>query len=316
MNPRIAKLHSFSSQVQLAQKIFLARNGQDTAAQNMADRLRTKANHLFPNRFHPPFILNNIVDYRESAGTILLNTPLRFAEISGTKESVPHGPLRQVVVAGFTWDLIMSTHIQEHLATLDPAACWSLVERVAATPSLKRAARLREFLLFVANKSLKEGRVEIHEQEIGETVFARPRSYDTSQDNIVRVSATELRKRVEAYFAAEGSAEPIVFEIPRGSYLPLFRLREKTVSTEPTSLAAPQPVIVQVAPAEQTQATQRHVLLWTISAIAALLALACFLLWRQNATLLERIQILEHQHSMVRQLPHGASTAFTLGVSS
>ena len=120
----------------------------------------------------------------------------------------------------------MSTHIQDRPGILDPTECWSVVERVATTPSLKRAARLREFLLFVANKSLKEGRNDIHEQEIGETVFARPRAYDTSQDNIVRVSATELRKRIDAYFALEGAAEPVIFEIPRGSYLPVFRMRE------------------------------------------------------------------------------------------
>ena len=205
----------------------------------------------------------------------------------------------------------MSTHIQERPSALDPEACWSLVERVAATPSLKRAARLREFLLFVANKSLREGRAEIHEQEIGETVFLRPRSYDTSQDNIVRVSATELRKRVDAFFATEGSSEPIIFEIPRGSYLPMFRLREKAAGQESPALPAQQPVSMQSATLEKTQSAQRHVLLWIISAVAALLALGCFLLWRQNVMLLERIQILEHQHSYF-----GAPPANTLEVHS
>jgi hypothetical protein len=184
----------------------------------------------------------------------------------------------------------MSTQMQEHPALLGPSECWSLIERVAATPSLKRAARLREFLLYVGNQSLKEGRTDIHEQEIGETVFGRQRAYDTSQDNIVRVSATELRKRVDAYFTAEGLAEPVIFEIPRGSYLPAFRLRETVSASEPTAVALP------AAVPETASAPQRPVMLWTVTAIAVLLAILCLILLRQNAALQQRIQILE-QHS-------------------
>jgi hypothetical protein len=53
---------------------------------------------------------------------------------------------------------------------------------------------------------------EIHEQE----VFGRPRDYDTSADDTVRVHVSVLRKRVDQYFAKEGSNESIIIEIPRG----------------------------------------------------------------------------------------------------
>jgi hypothetical protein len=185
----------------------------------------------------------------------------------------------------------MSTQIQDRPALLDPGECWRLIERVAATPSLKRAARLREFLLYVGNQSLKLGRTDIHEQEIGETVFGRPRAYDTGQDNIVRVSATELRKRVDAYFAAEGLSEHVIFEIPRGTYMPAFRLRE----------AAPIPNLAPSLPAATPQPSsvpQRPLMLWAMTAIALLLAVLCMILLRQNADLHQRIQILE-QHSPV-----------------
>jgi hypothetical protein len=192
----------------------------------------------------------------------------------------------------------MGTHIQDHPPLLDPSDCWSVIERVAATPSLKRAARLREFLMFVGTQSLKEGRSDIHEQEIGETVFGRPHAYDTSQDNIVRVSATELRKRVEAYFAAEGLAEPIIFEIPRGSYLPTFRIRES--ATLPAA-----PVIAPAEPLELARAPKQSPLLLTVSVIAVLLAILCILLWRQNTTLRQRIRFLEQQHSVLESLTSG-----------
>ena len=101
----------------------------------------------------------------------------------------------------------------------------ALIERVAASAQFGRSARLRDFLLYVGGQSLKDGCPEIHEQEIGAKVFGRNSSYDRSQDNIVRVNATELRKRIELYFASEGAHETLILEIPRGAYKPIFHRR-------------------------------------------------------------------------------------------
>lgn len=72
-------------------------------------------------------------------------------------------------------------------------SCCALLQRVVASPRLRRSARMHEFLLYVGRRSLKEGCGQIPEQEIGSEVFGRPSSYDTSVDNIVRVNATDLQ---------------------------------------------------------------------------------------------------------------------------
>lgn len=113
----------------------------------------------------------------------------------------------------------------------------ALIERVAASEQFRRAARLRQFLLYVGRESLKEGCLEIHEQEIGTNVFGRPNSYDRAADTIVRVNATELRRRVKSYFATSGVQEPFVFVIPLGSYKPIFGRR----STDSTDDLVPSP---------------------------------------------------------------------------
>lgn len=107
----------------------------------------------------------------------------------------------------------------------DAESCWALLERVAASTQLRRAARLKELLFYVGKRSLKEGSDRVHEQEIGSNVFHRPAFYDTSVDNIVRTNVSDLRKRIEAYFNSEGSHETLIMEIPRGSYIPVFRPR-------------------------------------------------------------------------------------------
>ena len=111
-----------------------------------------------------------------------------------------------------------------------------LIDRIAASSQFRRSARLRDFLLYVGRQSLKDGCPEIHEQEIGARVFGRPAHYDRSQDNIVRVNATELRKRIDQYFITDGAHETLIMEIPRGGYRPVFR-RRATAATTVTALA-------------------------------------------------------------------------------
>ena len=163
----------------------------------------------------------------------------------------------------------------------------ALIERVAASEQFSRSARLRDFLLYVGKQSLKEGFPEIHEQEIGARVFGRPASYDRSADNIVRVNATELRKRIESYFESSGANEPLIFEIPRGGYRLVFRRR----LAEPPEIEAP----LQPEPAQETAAVDaaaredfpklRHLrrLVWPL--VSLLLALGCVTLYLQNRTL-------------------------------
>jgi hypothetical protein len=164
----------------------------------------------------------------------------------------------------------------------------ALIDRVAASEQFSRSARLRDFLLYVGKQSLKEGCPEIHEHEIGAKVFGRPASYDRSADNIVRVNATELRKRIESYFESGGANEPLIFEIPRGGYRLVFR-RRLAEPPEIEAAALPEPAqetaaAVDAAASEDSRKL-RHLrrLVWPLFSI--LLALACVALYVQNRTL-------------------------------
>lgn len=167
-------------------------------------------------------------------------------------------------------------------------ACWALLERVVASVQLHRAPRLREFLSYVGRRSLKDGCGHVHEQEIGVEVFGRPDTYDTGVDNIVRANATELRKRIEAYFESEGQRETLIMEIPRGSYVPVFRHRpakpviapESKVSAE-VSVSEPPRYAPHALPAS---GQRRWVLPALIVACAIIVALTfeCISLWNQN----------------------------------
>jgi hypothetical protein len=104
---------------------------------------------------------------------------------------------------------------------------WELVQRVAASPYFSRGPKLRAFLLYVCENTILGQLENVREQLIGCKVFGRTADYILSEDNIVRVEARELRKRLEAYFANEGKNERLIIEIPKGTYVATFRPREQ-----------------------------------------------------------------------------------------
>jgi hypothetical protein len=118
-----------------------------------------------------------------------------------------------------------------------------LIARVAASETFRRALRLREFLLYVGNASIRDGVSELREQDIGIKVFGRSSDYDRGADNIVRVNATELRKRIDQYFEGEGASELYIFQIPRGAYKLVFSRRQVAVKSVPGIGTAGQPPV-------------------------------------------------------------------------
>jgi len=99
---------------------------------------------------------------------------------------------------------------------------WELVQRINESPHFVSSARLRDFLLHVTTCALRHTPEEATEQQIGIQVFQRIPGFNSSEDSIVRSHARLLRLKLSAYFNAEGAAEPLIIEIPKGHYLPVF----------------------------------------------------------------------------------------------
>jgi hypothetical protein len=81
----------------------------------------------------------------------------------------------------------------------------ALLQRVLWSHQIKNSERIRDFLIYVCGRALQEPSAEIHEQEIGHRVFGRKPDYDTAADNLVRVTASQARKKL-----SKGSS-PVTF---------------------------------------------------------------------------------------------------------
>ncbi|HXP10956.1 MAG TPA: hypothetical protein VN828_20795, partial [Acidobacteriaceae bacterium] len=106
-----------------------------------------------------------------------------------------------------------------------------------ASNLFRGSLRLREFLLYIANCALTESPEAATEQQIGVHVFQRAPGYNSSEDSIVRTHARLLRQKLAEYFSTEGAAEPLIIEVPKGHYLPIFRARESEAPPAPFAVA-------------------------------------------------------------------------------
>lgn len=104
-----------------------------------------------------------------------------------------------------------------------PGELLAAAERVVGSRTFSRSPRLRAFLTFVARCAAENRVQEINEYSIGVQVFGKPPGFAPQEDNIVRVTARQLRVKLDEYYRDEGRAETWRIEVPKGSYVPELR---------------------------------------------------------------------------------------------
>jgi len=118
-------------------------------------------------------------------------------------------------------------------------------------------------------------------------IFDRPADYDTNTDPIVRVTAAEIRKRIEHYYQDHKHKHEIRMILPAGSYAPQFYWPGHPSAPPITSLALPsdasdalnaQPVVTlpEVARSEPTFLARRKP---ALAAVSLTLVIAAAALW-------------------------------------
>lgn len=114
-----------------------------------------------------------------------------------------------------------------------PAQIRAELGRIAASRWFCESPKLQDFLRFAVEASLAGREVEVKETTVAIEVFHRRPDFDPRNDSIVRVQATTLRKKLAAYYDSEGAASPLRIELPRGSYVPVFRSIPKAAAPAP-----------------------------------------------------------------------------------
>jgi hypothetical protein len=107
------------------------------------------------------------------------------------------------------------------------------LEQVLADPLFCNSKRYSNLLRFIVDRTLAGQNQDLKERIIGVEVFGRSADYDTSLDPTVRVTATEVRKRLALYYKEPARKQALRIEVPNGSYAAEFRLPEQTSLEQP-----------------------------------------------------------------------------------
>ena len=123
------------------------------------------------------------------------------------------------------------------------------LERLLSNSHFKQSRRFPSFLRFVIDQTLLGQTEMLKERTLGIEIFGREADYDTASDPIVRVTATEIRKRIAQYYQEPGHETELRVSLPAGSYIPQFhwpQAARENGRSETTIVLAP-PVSVTTA---------------------------------------------------------------------
>lgn len=114
-----------------------------------------------------------------------------------------------------------------------PELAIAQMERILKSAALASSPSLCRFLRYIVEETLAGRNGSIKEYSLGVKVFGRGDEFNPRLDPIVRVQARNLRSRIARYYATDGAADPIVIELPKGAYVPVFHV------VEPPALPVP-----------------------------------------------------------------------------
>ena len=96
------------------------------------------------------------------------------------------------------------------------------LQDVFASKAFAGSKRAQDFLQLIVEHALAGRLDSLRERMIGAEMFGRRIDYDTANDAVVRVKATEVRRKLAQYYQ-ESTKPPLVrIELPSGSYVPKF----------------------------------------------------------------------------------------------
>jgi hypothetical protein len=93
------------------------------------------------------------------------------------------------------------------------------LQRVLQSKIFFECETLRQILKFIVERSVAERADEIKEYTIATEVLGRSSDFSSKADNIVRVQAARLRKKLAEYYNGEGAENPLQIFIARGHYI-------------------------------------------------------------------------------------------------
>src|SRR5208282_2554727 len=182
-----------------------------------------------------------------------------------------------------------------HSFALGREQCFQQVEKLTNSHSLHSSESLCKLLRYLAEHSLDHPGVALKEYQIATEVLGRPPGFDPQSDSTVRVQAGRLRVKLAEYYAHEGPDDPVLVELPKGSYALTFHLRSPRSGGQITiPLPFEQPPLRREAPPSKRG--------WTLAVVV--LSLLLLASWITGAVLLSQLSLTQASTGQAIPVPY------------
>lgn len=137
----------------------------------------------------------------------------------------------------------MLAHVQDGSVSI--AVIQQQVDKILRSTEFGGSEVLRNLLSFLTTHSLERPGEQIKEYELAIAVLGKAEGFDPRLDSAVRVHASRLRSKLAEYYMSDGADDPLLIEVPKGSYQVVWRYRHAeppvatTLAEAPVAVAAP-----------------------------------------------------------------------------
>ena len=156
------------------------------------------------------------------------------------------------------------------------------LRNVLASEAFKGGKRAQDFLQLVVEHTLAGRLDSLRERMLGAEMFGRPVDYDTANDAVVRVKASEVRRRLAQYYGGLEAPPAVRIDLPPGSYVPHFSFDASPQAASGPSADAPSS-LAEVPPARRSLfgMSRLSVVLTGLALSTVAVAIAIFI-WRPH----------------------------------
>jgi hypothetical protein len=104
------------------------------------------------------------------------------------------------------------------------------INRLVASQVLHSSESLCRLLQYLAKHALDHPNTPLKEYQLATEVFGRRSDFDPQSDSTIRVQAGRLRLKLAEFYSSEGAQDTVIVEMPKGTYILSFHVREQSNS--------------------------------------------------------------------------------------
>ena len=110
-------------------------------------------------------------------------------------------------------------------ASVSTAVVQQQVDKILRSGEFSGSELLRNLLSFLTTHSIERPGEVVKEYELAVAVLGKAEGFDPRLDSAVRVHAARLRSKLAEYYMSDGAEDPLLIEVPKGSYHVVWRYR-------------------------------------------------------------------------------------------